>query len=150
MMAGSFSVGRVRQATKADIQHMTALAKTAYAAFPVDWRAIPPWLDTIIGRPDILAYVAPDAAVIANVQTPWFWRPLAKSIVVLFAAGVGAPWALTRCLDPVFRAARDDFSVSDIKIDAETGKDLGPLVRRLAKRYNLPVVNIPAYTVRLR
>ena len=134
----------VRRATSADVLHMIGVAREAYQGWGVDWGAVSAWLSQNIENPDIFACVARGAACI-GVYHEWFWGgPKSRDVTVLFPAGPRHPWQLVGCLRATAAWAQSRGSYT-LKVDAETGVDLGPLVARIG----FPVEKIPAYSVRL-
>lgn len=131
-MDGAVLVSAVRRATLADVPHMVAVARKAYARFPVDWAAVDAWLRQGIEAPQLLALVSAGGASVAVAQ-PWFWRPGVPEAVILFIAG--APWDMVRCARATVAWARD-MGAENVKIDADTGADLLPLVRRIGLVYD--------------
>lgn len=144
MMDGSLVVGHgARRANVSDVLHMIQVARPAYAAYPVDWGRVSVWLHEIMEEPDIFCAVSGHAASIARSHR-WDGLPTVANVTVLFLAGVAYPWDCVRCLRLTAAWARAIGS-GNLKIDAETGVDLGPLVRRIGGE----VRSVPAYTVSL-
>ncbi len=139
-----FIAQRARRATRYDVLDMVRIAQRAYADWEVDWGHVSAWLCANIERPEIFGCVAEGAASIA-MSHEWFWRPETPEINVLFVAGMDNIWGVVTCLRMTAAWGRS-LGADCMKIDAETGIDLAPLVKRLGA----PFKKVPAYTVRLK
>ncbi len=144
MMDGSAFVSkRARRATPADVLQMILVASRAYDKYPVEWGRVSVWLHEILEEPDIFAAVCGDAAIICRAHC-WEGLPSVKNVTVLFIAGVDHVWDAVRCLR-MAAAWGHQIGSHTLKVDAETGVDLGPLVKRIG----LPYEPISAFTVKL-
>ncbi len=131
-----------RRATIADVLSILTIAQEAYRDWPADWGYVAEWLTRNIERPEIFGCVAGGTFVVAMKQD-WFWRPGVPEVTVLFIAGDG--WGALACL----RATVDwaySLGAERLKVDAETGVNLEPLLRRVG----IPFDRIPAFTMRLK
>lgn len=143
MMDGSLVAHGARRANYSDVLHMIRVARPAYAQWPVDWGAVAVWLNEIVREPDVFAAVCGHAAIIARSHC-WEGLPSLKNVTVIFVAGLDHVWDAVRCLR-LTAAWGQAIGADTLKVDAETGVDLGPLVRRIG----LPMKRVPAYSVRL-
>jgi hypothetical protein len=133
----------VRRASRSDVLHMVGVARKAYSKFPVDWGHVAAWLSREVdNNPAILGCITEGAASIA-MSHEWFWRPGVPEVTVLFLAGT--PWGMVRCARATLAWAQS-MGADKLKMDAETGADLGPIVRRLG----LPFEAVKGFSVRVR
>lgn len=135
------SLPRTRRASRADVLDMLFVARAAYSRWPVDWGRVSAWLSAHLDKPEIFGCVTDGAASIAMAQD-WFWRPGVPEVTILFLAG--SPWGMVRCARATAAWAQD-MGAEKVKIDAETGADLEPIVRRLG----FPFERVPAFSVRI-
>lgn len=131
----------IRRATRYDVLDMVRIAQRAYSDWPVDWGHVSAWLSENIEKPEIFGCITNGAASIA-MSHDWFWRPGKPEITLLFLAG--NVWRSVACLRATAAWGRS-LGADCLKVDAETGRDLLPLVKRIGYSFK----SIPAYTVRL-
>ena|SRR5215469_7043802 len=142
-MDGGEIIG-VRRAARFDIPRLVEIARRAYFDWPVDWTAVSVWLHGHIEHPDIFICLEDSAASIA-VLSKWIQiigAPSKTEALVPYIAG--QVWGAARCLRATAAWAQAR-GAERLRVDAETGIDLGPLVKRLGRAFS----ETPSYSVRL-
>jgi hypothetical protein len=151
-MPYDLSVGvsqRVRAATLSDLQFAVDLAFERYSG-TMEWGAANLGREAVRREtynilsgadPRFLALRTDDSIVLAHVGE-WFYAPGLKEVTVILYYGTA--WGIIACLREVLAWACRIGAVK-VKIDAETGIDVRPLLKRVGWEYK----EHPGFTIHL-
>lgn len=133
----------------ADIDAVIALAPRVYPGWRFDPASMSAWLREFIASPSALA-IWTDRAFCGTSLLRWMYRPERLEAVIIFIGAVpGARWDAVRLISATLDWAKAR-GVERLRVGAETGEDLGPLMRYAARRVGYGVqAEAPRYMVLL-
>lgn len=126
-MTAPLELDGIRKATLADIPAGLALAEAAYPGRGVEKAA--KWAEWCINNPDRLVLVSPKGVGIAQVS--WNYGFELKGRLDLLYVAKGSGLEALKMLRIMVAWAKAKGAVGSFAVDADTGVDFGPFVKRL-------------------